>query len=222
MPKQVARVILASEYPSVRHLLKGLIENEPGNIVVGQAENATKALSLARNLRPDFAIIDSYLPHVIGLDMLPLSRAGGLDTAQAISEEIPNIRVILLTNTETEIPMGTGFGQDIALSFAQKELEATVPLKLRELYCDTSKPCPLVFANVDTRSKADTEQKKTDIVNAVIFIGGLGILVGLGLTATMFLATLGGFIALAGGAAMFLGAAAKLVSSLRFNKRRRK
>ncbi len=215
MQKQIARVILASEYPEVQHFLREVIEGEPGTVVIGQAENATKALTLARNLRPDFAIIDSYLPHTIGLDTVPLSRAGGFDTAQAISEEIPNARVILVTNMDAGINLGGSLGPDLALSFSKKELEATVPLKLREIRCDPIQPCPLVFANVEMGPRAKLEQKSNDISDTAMFLGGLGILIGLGLTATMFLAGVGAFIALAGGVAIFLGVAGKLASSLR-------
>lgn len=213
MSKQVARVIVASEYPKMRYRLKELVEDEPGAVVIGQAENASRALALARKLRPDFAIIDSYLPHVIGLDTVPLSRAGGLDTAQIISEEIPHVRVILLTNMEGGVPLGSSFGQDLALSFARKELEASVPLKLRELYCDTVKPCPLVFANIEPIPLASTREKSTNLSGTAIFLGSLGILVGLGLIATMFLATAGAFIAVAGGLTMFFGIIGKLMSS---------
>ncbi len=179
-------------------------------------------MNLARNLRPDFAIIDSYLPHTIGLDTVPISRAGGLDTAQAISEEIPNARVILVTNMEAGISPGDSLGPDLALSFSKKELEATVPLKLWELRCDPGQPCPLVFANVEMRSRATLEQKVDDISDKAMFLGGLGILIGLGLAATMFLAWVGAFVALAGGVAMFLGVVGKLASSLRSKNPRRK
>ncbi len=221
MSKQVARVIVASEYPKMRYRLKELVEDEPGAVVIGQAENASRALALARKLRPDFAIIDSYLPHVIGLDTVPLSRAGGLDTAQIISEEIPHVRVILLTNTEGGIPLGSSFGQDIALSFARKELETSIPLKLRELYCDTVKPCPLVFANVEPIPMASAQGKSANLSGTAIFLGSLGILTGLGLIATMFLATAGAFIALAGGLAMFFGISGKLMSSFRSRSHRK-
>lgn len=209
------RVILASEYPKVRYFFREIIEEEAGTVVVGQAENATKALTLARNLRPDFAIIDSYLPHTVGLDTVPMSRAGGLDTAQAISEEIPNAQVILVTNMEAGISPGDSSGLDLALSFSKKELEATIPLKLRELHCDTVHPCPLVFVNVEMRPRATLEQKGDDISDTAMFLGGLGILLGLGLIATMFLAWVGAFIALTGGVAMFLGVVGKLASSFR-------
>lgn len=221
MSKQVARVIVASEYPKMRYRLKELVEDEPGAVVIGQAENASRALALARKLRPDFAIIDSYLPHVIGLDAVPLSRVGGLDTAQIISEEIPHVRVILLTNMEGGIPLGSSLGQDLALSFTRKELEASVPLKLRELYCDTVKPCPLVFANVEPIPLASAQEKSASLSGTAIFLGSLGILVGLGLIATMFLATAGAFIALAGGLTMFLGIAGKLMSSFRSRPHRK-
>src|SRR3990170_4440534 len=96
MGRRNIRVILASGNPSVRHFLRGAVEGEPGTTVIGQAENATKALVMARNLRPDIAIIDSYLPHSVSLETVPLSRIGGLDAAQAAFEEIPNLRVVLL------------------------------------------------------------------------------------------------------------------------------
>ncbi len=215
MPKQFARVIVASEHPRMRYRLKELVEDEPGTVVIGQAENAARALALARKLRPDFAVIDSYLPHVVGMDTIPLSRAGGLDTAQVISEEIPHVRVILLTNAEKGIPPGSSFRQDVALSYARKELEASVPLKLRELYCDTVKPCSLVFANIEPLARPSDRGKLAEISGTAIFLGGIGVLAGLGLIATLVLARAGGIIALAGGAAMLFGIAGKLIAAVR-------
>jgi CheY-like chemotaxis protein len=96
MQRQNVRVILASEHPEVRHFLREVVEEESGAVILGQAENATKALALAKHLRPDVAIIDCYLPHTMGSDTVPLSRVGGLDVAESISEEIPDTKVVLL------------------------------------------------------------------------------------------------------------------------------
>ncbi len=53
--------MLASAYPEVRYFLREVVEEEGRALIVGQAENATKALALARNLRPDVAITDCHL-----------------------------------------------------------------------------------------------------------------------------------------------------------------
>lgn len=217
MRRQNVRVILASEHPQVRYFLKEVIEEDPGTVVVGQAENAAKALTLARNLRPDFAVIDSYLPHTIGVDSIPLSRAGGLDTALAISEEVQNAQVVLVTNMDVAISSEDRLGPGLAVSFSKKELAASIPFKLRELYHgDTILPHPhaLVFANVEVKPQPTLEKKGTSTSDAAIFLGGIGLLVGLVLTATMFLAGVGAFLALAGGVTVFLGVAWKLISSL--------
>lgn len=72
MQRRNMRVMVASEYPEVQYFLREVVEGEDGAVIVGQAENATKALTLAQNLRPDIAIIDSYLPHVVGLDAVDM------------------------------------------------------------------------------------------------------------------------------------------------------
>ncbi len=214
MQRHNLRVILASESPTGRHFLREVIEEEPGTVVVGQAENTTKALSLARKLRPDFALIDSYLPHIIGLKAIPLSRAGGLDTAQVIFEEIPNAKVILVTNMDTEISPEDSLGLYRTASFSKRERQVHAPFKLRELYRDKAQPHRLIFADVEMKPWVTFKPKGTDVYGTTMFIGGFCFLAGLGLIATMFLAKVGAYLALAGGSALFFGVAGKLVSSL--------
>ena len=89
MQRQNVRVIVASEYPEVRHFLSEVVEEQGGAIIIGQAENATKALTLARSLGPDGANVDSNLPRAIGLDTVPLSRIDGPPRrAQSAQNEI--------------------------------------------------------------------------------------------------------------------------------------
>jgi CheY-like chemotaxis protein len=213
MRRHNLRVVLASEYPRVRRFLREVIEEEPGAVVVGQAENTTKAVNLARKLRPDLAIIDSYLPHTIGLDTIPLSRAGGLDTAQAISEEIPNAQVILVTNMDKSVSPEDSLWLDDTAYFYRRKLKTNIPFKLRELQRDTAQSHELIFAGLGTKPQSASGRKGIDIYDTAMFIGGFGILAGLGLIATMFLARVGAYLALAGGLAMFFGVAGKLVTS---------
>lgn len=214
MQQQSMRVMLASEYPEARYFLREIVEEGNEAVIVGQAENATRALTLARNLRPDVAIIDCYLPHAIGLDTIPLSRMSGLDTAQTISEEIPNIRVILLNNLDAVVLPERSLSSDVAALFSRERTGANIPFTLKDLYHETEPLTALVFASVETKPRAALRQKVTKISDKAILFGGLGILGGLILMLTVILAGSGAVLALAGAATMFLGLAAKLAASL--------
>lgn len=214
MQRQNLRVIVASEYPKVQYFLRDVVEEEAGAVIVGQAENATKALTLARNLRPDIAIIDCYLPYAVGLDTLPPSRIGGLDTAQTISQEIPNTRVILLNNLDTEVLPEHVLGSGVMAFFSRKTNRSNIPFTLQELYQEAEPLSSFVFANVNVQTRATLRQKVADLSDKAILFGGLGILGGLALILTAILAGAGVFLAAAGAAAMFLGLAGKLATTL--------
>lgn len=219
MQRQEVRVLLASEYPQARHVLREVVEEEKGNVIIGQAENATRALTLARKLRPDIAIIDCHLPYAVGLDGIPLSRIGGLDAAQTISEDIPNIRVILLSNLDVETLTEDGIGEGDGGFFSRKTSGSTTPFKLQELYCEAMPPSALVFANVEVKQRKFLRQKVADASNKAILFGGLGILGGLCLMLTVIWAGAGVFVSIAGAATMFLGLVGKVAISSRFKAR---
>ncbi len=208
------RVLLASEYPKVRYFLRELVEEEPGVVVIGQAENATKALALARNLRPDVAIIDCNLPHAVGLDTVSLSRTGGLDTAQTISEEIPNTRAIVVTNLDMHVLPEHGLGPYGITSFTREKTGANTPFRLHELRLEAVEPGTLVFANVEMSQQATLRHKTTDTNDKAVLFGGLGILGGLFLMLSVVFAGAGVFLALAGAVTMLLGLGGKLTTSL--------
>lgn len=212
MKQRNIRVMLASEYPEIRSLLRGMIESEDKAVIVGQAENATRALTLARNLRPDVAIIDSYLPHSIGLDALPQSRIGGLDIAQTISDEIPNTRVVLLSCldgvTSPEVRRG--------VYLCRETREACVPFTVDELQLNkVVPPGALVFARVVARAETAPYQRTgSSLSEKAIFFGGLAILGGWVLIISLWLAPPGVFLALGGVATLLFGLAVKLASRI--------
>ncbi len=205
MQRQNVRVILASEYPEVRHFLREVVEEEAGAVFLGQAENATKALTLARHLRPDVAIIDCYLPHAIGLDTVLLSRIGGLDTAQTISEEIPNIRVILLNNLDAGILPDRSLSSGVATIFSIERMGANTPFTLQDLCREVVQPNALVFANVEARPRVSLRRKVASLGGKDVLFGSLGILGGLSLILTLVLAGAWVFLAAAGAAAIGVG-----------------
>ncbi len=205
MQGQIVRVILASEYPKVRHLLGEALAEEPETAIVGQAENATRVLTLAKKLRPDVAIIDCYLPYTVGLDAVPLSRIGGLDTAQIISQEIPNIKVILLTNLDIWDLPDDSLSSDVTAVFSTERMGASTPFGLQDLFNKVIYPDDLIFANVSARPRASLRQKIANLRREDVLFGGLGILGGVGLMVTLALAGAWLLLVLAGAAAIGFG-----------------
>lgn len=150
MKKQNVRVLIASEYPGVRQFLKQAVE-EGGAAVIGQAHHSFRALALARNLRPDVALVDCNLPYAVGRDTVPLSRISGLDTAQAISEEIPNVRVILLNNLDLEdVPEESEKPSLFTVGGRSADKPLTLAALLREADLPSGRP---LFASIITRIK---------------------------------------------------------------------
>ncbi len=213
MRRQKARVILASEHPQVRYFLRDMVEAGGGAVIVGQAENAAKALTLVGNLRPDIAIIDSHLPHAVGLDTVALSRIAGLDTAQTISAEIPKTRVVMVNNLDEEVWREHGLGGDIVPSFCREAEEACIPFTLQELYHEEL-PSGIIFASVEGKQHHALWQKVANISDKTLLVGGFGTVSGLILMVTVIFTGAGIFLAVGGAVTMFLGLAGKLTASL--------
>ncbi len=214
MQRQNVRVLVASEYPEVRRFLSEIAIREPEAVVVGQAENGIKAITQARNLRPDVAILDCHLPYTAAFDTVPLSRAGGLDAARTISQEVPTTRVIVLGNLDVELFRELGLRPALEAYLSRQTAGASVPLTLWEVPDTGSQESAVVFANVETREPRARRQGVFGISDAAIMFGGLAILVGLALTSTMILIPVGAPLGLVGGVALFFGVAGKLISNL--------
>jgi len=80
------RILIADDHALVRQTLCMLLERAEGLEVVAEAENGQRALELARELRPDVALIDISMP-----------RMTGLEATAHISQLPQNTRVIVLS-----------------------------------------------------------------------------------------------------------------------------
>ncbi len=214
MQREKLRVMLASELPEARLFLREMVEEEAGTVIVGEAENTTKALTLTKNLKPDIAIIDICLPHTVGFNGVSLSRIGGLDVAQTIRKQISNTRVILVTNLYIKVVPKVVWDSAPTKSFHREGIGASVRLTLRELCLEEMPPSIPVFTNIELKPLATPEQKGFSIADKLVLVGGLGIAGGLFLIITILLAPPGVVLALAGAATMFVGFMAKLVVRL--------
>jgi DNA-binding NarL/FixJ family response regulator len=66
---QTARVLVVDDHSAVRSGIEALLEGEPGLEPVGTAGGAAEALALARERRPDVAIVDFQLGDRDGLSL---------------------------------------------------------------------------------------------------------------------------------------------------------
>src|SRR4051812_5965658 len=73
--KDQYRIILVEDHPIVRQGLAQLINLQPGMSVIGEAENAAKALELVRANKPDLVILDVSLPKTNGLELIKQLKA---------------------------------------------------------------------------------------------------------------------------------------------------
>jgi DNA-binding NarL/FixJ family response regulator len=72
------RVLLADDQPLIRSGLRTLIEDEPDLDVVGEAGTGAEAVRLARELRPDVAVMDIRMPGMDGIAATgAITAAGG-------------------------------------------------------------------------------------------------------------------------------------------------
>lgn len=212
MEKQSVRVVIASEYPRTRSFLRQIIEQENGVEIVGQAQDAGKALTLTRKLRPDVVVLDCYLPYSVSPYPVPLSRISGLDTARAIYEEVPRAKIMLLNNLDNSFPldnipapgaagycMGSG-GKCILI--AQWSLSRAVN--------NSNEP---FFANVILQEPETSKRKAASLYDELVLFGALGFAGGLLLIISVFLAIIGAPLAIIGALTVIIGLTGKLIAS---------
>jgi DNA-binding NarL/FixJ family response regulator len=82
------RVVIADDDVLLREGLASLLDRA-GFEVVGQAGAATELLQLARDQKPNLAIVDIRMP--------PTHTTEGLDAARAIREEMPETAILVLS-----------------------------------------------------------------------------------------------------------------------------
>jgi len=85
------RLVLADDHPLVRAGVRNELEALPNVQVVGEADNGRVALDLVKSLRPDVVFIDISMPGLNGLEALT-----------RMTEEFPEMRVIILSMHEGE------------------------------------------------------------------------------------------------------------------------
>jgi DNA-binding NarL/FixJ family response regulator len=85
------RLLLADDHILVRAGLRSLLDGIPGVTVVAEADNGEQAVTLAAEHRPDVALLDITMPGM-----------NGLQAAEKIIRDLPEIRIIILSMHASE------------------------------------------------------------------------------------------------------------------------
>ena len=80
------RILIADDHKLMRSGLRLLIEQQSALSVVGEAGDGREAVSLAKSLRPDVAVVDISMPIL-----------NGIEAAHQITQSHPEIGVIILS-----------------------------------------------------------------------------------------------------------------------------
>ena len=84
--KPKIRVLIADDHAILRSGLKLLVNSQPDMEVVGEGADGKQAIEIARETKPDIALLDLSMPHV-----------GGMNALQAVVRECRKTRVVVLT-----------------------------------------------------------------------------------------------------------------------------
>lgn len=91
MTSPMKRVLLVDDHNAVRRGVRQLIETKPYYQVVGEAADGRSAIDIAKETKPDIAILDYSIPQLNGLDL-----------AHALKRAFPRIEILLYTMHDRE------------------------------------------------------------------------------------------------------------------------
>ena len=99
-------VFLADDHTMFRQGIKLLLENEKNITVVGESSNGRETVREVIKKKPDIVVLDIFMPEM-----------NGIDAADAIREELHDIKIIILTMNSSKEHIFQGIqGRCIGLS----------------------------------------------------------------------------------------------------------
>jgi len=84
------RLVIVDDHPIFREGVAAVLTAEPDIEIIGQGITADDAVCLVRELRPNVIILDINIP------------GGGLNAAQIICDEFPEVKIVVLTGLPEE------------------------------------------------------------------------------------------------------------------------
>jgi DNA-binding NarL/FixJ family response regulator len=91
MTSPIRRILIVDDHDAIRRGVRQLLDTKPYYQVVGEAEDGRSGLELARETKPDIAILDYSIPELNGLDL-----------SHALKREFPRIEILVYTMHDRE------------------------------------------------------------------------------------------------------------------------
>ena len=91
------RVLVVDDSPTLRYLIRAILESDPELQVVGEARNGEEAIALCEKLQPDIITMDIRMP-----------RMDGYKAVRRIMAEWPR-PILVLTSTQSDIELGVSY-----------------------------------------------------------------------------------------------------------------
>ena len=111
-PPARVRILIADDHPLIRQGTRGVIVQEPGWEVCGQASNGRDAVAQAVALRPDVVLLDMTMPEL-----------NGLDAAIRIKRELPETEIAMLSSYGSEDLIRSAFEAGVKSFIVKTETE---------------------------------------------------------------------------------------------------
>src|SRR5580704_15592823 len=86
------KILIADDHELFRRTLRSFVESQPNWRVCGEAGDGIEAVEKAKALRPDVVLMDINMP-----------RMDGLEAARILRRELPDAKVVIVTQNHASI-----------------------------------------------------------------------------------------------------------------------
>jgi len=93
----MTKVLIVDDSPTLRHLIRTILNADSELNVVGEARNGEEAVKMVAQLHPDVVTMDIQMPHMDGYEAI-----------RRIMSENP-VPIVVLTSTESDIRLGATY-----------------------------------------------------------------------------------------------------------------
>jgi len=145
------RVLIVDDHAVVRSGLKLLLDAEPDLEAVGEAENGSRALFEAIELKPDVVLMDLVMP-----------EAGGLESMPTLLQSVPDTRVLVLSMQDDPRYVREAFAAGASGYLLKEAADVDLVAAIRavaagERYVHPTLGARMVAADATARQRAETD-----------------------------------------------------------------